>query len=170
MNKVLTILFPLLPAVAFAQTEASNNSQRIQDSAEVKTENYDELMYMSTVYPVEFEESKSPDIISSVSHVPDTKAAVEPEALTYTMIYAIADRKGLIYVEADPDQEVKAVHVINPLGFEVLCFPYVIPSHELVRLDLSPLGPGRYTLILDGRFVSTREISINDKNLVARLR
>ncbi len=33
--------------------------------------------------------------------------------------------------------EVKAVHVVNPNGHEVLCFPKVVPHHDLVKLDLS---------------------------------
>jgi hypothetical protein len=169
MVKRITLFFALffVPLLSIAQ---QSDSLKIEKDSLYDTEEYDELMYMSTVYPVEYVDEKSPEIISATSHLPGAKdlaKAVKP--VTYDMIFAVADHKGLIYVEADPDQEVKAVHVVNPHGFEVLCFPRVVASHHLIRLDLSSLGAGRYTLILDGRYVSTRDISINDKNLIARL-
>jgi hypothetical protein len=155
----------LLPAFGFSQ-----KTEDAPSDTSISTDNYDELMYMSTVYPVDYEDDVKPDIIPTVGHIPETKSLpAVSKAVVYDMIYAIADKKGLIYVETDPDQEVKMVHVINPHGFEVLCFPKIVNAHHLIRLDLSPLGPGRYTLILEGRYVDTRNISINDKNLVARL-
>jgi hypothetical protein len=168
-NLALFSGFILLSLSGFSQQSDTADTLVAADSAGI-TEDYDELMYMSTVYPVAYEDEAKPDIIPSAPHLPDAKKLTPvSKAIAYDMIYAIADKKGLIYVEADPDQEVKTVHVINPYGFEVLCFPKVLNAHHLIRLDLSSLGPGRYTLILEGRFVEARTISINDKNLVARL-
>ncbi|MEX1188099.1 MAG: hypothetical protein WED33_02510 [Bacteroidia bacterium] len=139
-------------------------------------ESYDDLMYMSSVYPVEIIDKKVEAVLDTVSV--DTHSEAIKEAKTkkkevekpVNLIYAVANQKGLVYVETDDDQEVKAIHVINPNGHEILCFPSVKPHHDMVKLDLSSLGPGRYMLILEGRFVSTRDISMNEKSLVALLR
>ncbi len=145
----------------YSQTEVDNS--------------YDDLMYMSSVYPVEIIDDKLEEVDSALTETDTHSETINKGKSNKTkkpvnLIYAVAGQKGLVYAETDKDQEVKAVHVINPNGHEVLCFPYVVPHHELVKLDLSSLGPGRYMLILDGRFVSTRDIIMNDKHLVALLR
>lgn len=135
-------------------------------------ESYDELMYMSSVFPVEIVEDKIPDdSLDTFSHSETINNGLSKnEKQGLNLIYAVADHKGLIYAEEDKDQFVKAVHVINPNGHEVLCFPKVIPHHNLLKLDLGSLAPGRYMLILEGAFVSTRDILIDDKFIVAQLR
>ena len=146
---------------AYSQTESDNS--------------YDDLMYMSSVYPVEIIEDKVEEVDSAMIETDSHSEAINQGKTNKTkkpinLIYAVANQKGLVYAETDEDQEVKAVHVVNTNGHEVLCFPKVVPHHDLVKLDLSSLGPGRFMLILEGRFVSTRDIIVDDKQLVALLR
>lgn len=158
-KSILTFSFLL----AFSVLNGQNNE--VDDS-------YDELMYMSSVYPVEIVDEKiSLDSLNADSHSETINSGINNKAKQpINMIYAVADHKGLIYVESEKDQYVKAVHVINPNGHEILCFPKIVPHHNLLKLDLGSLAPGRYMLILEGAFVSTRDISINDQYLVAQLR
>lgn len=162
MKKSVLILSLLLGFTnVYSQNEADNS--------------YDDLMYMSSVYPVEIIENKAEDADSAIVETDAHTEAIQQGKTKKSknplnLIYAVANQKGLVYAETDEEQEVKAVHVVNPNGHEVLCFPMVIPHHNLVKLDLSSLGPGRFTLILEGRFISTRDIIVNDKQLVALLR
>lgn len=140
--------------------------------------NYDDLMYMNSIYPVEevvakVDTSAQTDAVKEQHiKVAEVTANVAKKAVVnpYDMIYAISGYDALIYVDSDPDAEVKAVHVLNPFGLEVLCFPKVEPKRGMIRLDLSSLGPGRYSLLLDGQKYESRDIAINDLMQVVRLR
>jgi hypothetical protein len=60
---------------------------------------------------------------------------------------------------------------MNSLGFEILCFPTVTYNkNNMVRLDLSPLKPGYYQLLMEGNKTVTRDISIGETNQVIYLK
>lgn len=89
----------------------------------------------------------------------------------YNRLYQAAGATQLIFVEADPELKVCQVHVLNSLGFEILCFPAVTYNkNNMIRLDLSALKPGYYQLLLDGNKTVTRDISIGDANQVVYLK
>lgn len=94
-----------------------------------------------------------------------------PVVLQYNRLYQASDATQLIFVEADPEIKVCQVHVLNSLGFEILCFPSVsYNKSNMVRLDLSPLKPGYYQLLMEGNKTVTRNISIGDSNQVIYLK
>jgi hypothetical protein len=94
-----------------------------------------------------------------------------PKSPAYDRLFQSSGSQQIIFVEANPDLKVSQVHVLNSLGFEILCFPSVsYNKNNMLRLDLSPLKPGYYQLLLDGIKTITREISINDSNQVVYLK
>lgn len=94
-----------------------------------------------------------------------------PAVLLYNRLYQAAGATQLIFVEADPELKVCQVHVMNSLGFEILCFPTVTYNkNNMVRLDLSPLKPGYYQLLMEGNKTVTRDISIGETNQVIYLK
>jgi hypothetical protein len=94
-----------------------------------------------------------------------------PAIPLYDRLYQAAGASQLIFVEADPEVKVCQVHVMNSLGFEILCFPTVTYNkNNMVRLDLSPLKPGYYQLLMEGNKTLTRDISIGESNQVIYLK
>ena len=99
------------------------------------------------------------------------ESMTRPVAPLYDRLFQAAGSKQLIFVEADPELKVSQVHVLNSLGFEILCFPSVTyAKNNMLRLDLSPLKPGYYQLLLDGNKSVAREISIGESNQVVYLK
>jgi len=94
-----------------------------------------------------------------------------PAVPLYDRFYQAAGATQLIFVEADPEVKVCQVHVMNSLGFEILCFPSLTYNkNNMVRLDLSPLKPGYYQLLMEGNKTLTRDISIGESNQVIYLK
>jgi len=95
------------------------------------------------------------------------KKALVPER--YDRVFCNAQLEGFVFVEVHPDAQLKHIHILNQMGYEVKCYKQPENRGGLVQLNLCDLPPGRYTLVLDGAKTQSRDISIAENASIALL-
>lgn len=87
----------------------------------------------------------------------------------YDRVFSSPQLEGLIFVEVHPDNQLKHIHILNQMGYEVKCYKQPENRGGLVQLNLCDLPAGRYTLVLDGAKIQTRDINISENAEIALL-
>ena len=95
------------------------------------------------------------------------KKAVLPER--YDRVFCNSKLEGFVFVEVHPDAQLKHIHILNQMGYEVKCYKQPENRGGLIQLNLCDLPAGRYTLVLDGLKSQSRDINIDEDASVALL-
>jgi hypothetical protein len=87
----------------------------------------------------------------------------------YDRVFSNPKLEGFVFVEVHPDAQLKHIHILNQMGYEVKCYKQPENRGGLVQLNLCDLPAGRYTLVLDGPKSQTRDINIAENAAIALL-
>lgn len=171
MKSLFLIIGLAVCQLAYAQPDMDNTEifeDEIHMVHSVKVEVIDSVEAMSSYNDEEF----VPEPIYIPKDHSPVKLPTAPavKVKKYDKIYTSNKNFNIIYLEADPKQMVKQIHVINTTGFEVMCFPKVEEVSGLIKLDITGLPAGRFQFILDGAFSVTRELNVTNDFEVAQIK
>lgn len=161
MKSLLLFIGLTICQFAYAQPDMDNTEifeDEIHMVYSVKVEVIDSVEAMSSYNDEEF--VPEPIYIPKDHSPVKLPAAPAAKVKKYDKIYTSNKNYNIIYLEADPKQMVKQIHVVNTTGFEVKCFPKVEEVSGLIKCDITGLPAGRFQFILDGAYTVTREINV----------
>jgi len=168
MKSIALLICLIVCQFAYSQPDM-DNTEMFEDEIHmvhsVKVEVIDSVESMSSYNDLEY----APEHI----YIPKDPAAAKLPAVKsnkYDKIYTSNKNFNIIYLEADPKQMVKRIHVMNTTGFEVMCFPTVEEVRGLIKLDITGLPAGRFQFILDGNYNVIRELNVTNDCEVAQVK
>lgn len=110
-------------------------------------------------------------IFLPILEVKDAHGVIKKSAIPerYDRVFSNPQLEGFVFVEVHPKAQLKHIHILNQMGYEVKCYKQPENRGGLVQLNLCDLPAGRYTLVLDGAKSQTRDINIAENAAIALL-